>query len=51
MLRADSYSPQGFQRRDVHLDAADLEAIASTLAGIDVQGARYPAALQSLVGR
>jgi len=36
---------------DVQLDAADLEAIASTLASIDVQGARYPAALQSLVGR
>ena len=36
---------------DVHLDAADLEAIASALASIDVQGARYPAALQSLVGR
>jgi len=36
---------------DVHLDAADLEAIASALSGIDVQGARYPAALQSLVGR
>ena len=36
---------------DVHLDAADLEAIAITLAGIDVQGARYPASLQSLVGR
>jgi len=36
---------------DVRLDAADLEAIASTLASIDVQGSRYPPALQSLVGR
>jgi len=36
---------------DVHLDGADLEAIASALASIDIQGARYPVALQGLVGR
>jgi pyridoxine 4-dehydrogenase len=36
---------------DVHLDAADLEAIANALSDIEVQGARYPEALQKLVGR
>jgi len=36
---------------DVHLDAADLQEIAGALSGIEVQGARYPDALQQRVGR
>ena len=35
----------------VELDPSDLRQIESTLAGIEVQGARYPAQLQNLVGR
>jgi aryl-alcohol dehydrogenase-like predicted oxidoreductase len=35
----------------VELDASDLHQIESALAGIEVQGARYPAQLQNLVGR
>ena len=35
----------------VHLDADDLRAIDEALAKIAVQGARYPAHLQALVGR
>jgi aryl-alcohol dehydrogenase-like predicted oxidoreductase len=36
---------------DVELDAADLRRIADALAGIKIEGARYPAALASRVGR
>jgi aryl-alcohol dehydrogenase-like predicted oxidoreductase len=36
---------------DVHLDAADLAAIANALSDIEVRGARYPEAMQKLVGR
>ena len=36
---------------DVHLDAADLQEISGALSGIEVQGARYPDALQQRVGR
>jgi aryl-alcohol dehydrogenase-like predicted oxidoreductase len=36
---------------DLELTAADLRAIESALAGIAVQGARYPAALQQAVDR
>ena len=36
---------------DVDLDATDLQEIASALSGIEVQGARYPDALQQRVGR
>ena len=36
---------------NVELDPSDLRQIESTLAGIEVQGARYPAQLQNLVGR
>jgi aryl-alcohol dehydrogenase-like predicted oxidoreductase len=35
----------------VELDPSDLRQIESALAGIEVQGARYPAQLQNLVGR
>jgi aryl-alcohol dehydrogenase-like predicted oxidoreductase len=35
----------------VELNAGDLHEIEGALAGIEVQGARYPAQLQSLVGR
>ena len=35
----------------VELDPSDLRQIESALAGIEVVGARYPAALQTLVGR
>ncbi len=35
----------------VELKSGDLRQIESVLAGIEVQGARYPAQLQSLVGR
>ena len=35
----------------VELSAHDLSEIQSAVAGIEVQGARYPATLQSLVGR
>jgi aryl-alcohol dehydrogenase-like predicted oxidoreductase len=36
---------------DVELSAEDLKEIESSFAGIDVQGERYPEALQRLVGR
>ncbi len=36
---------------DVQLSAGDLEEIQAALAGIEVQGARYPEHLQKLVGR
>ncbi|MEX8495007.1 aldo/keto reductase [Sphaerotilus sp.] len=36
---------------DVELDAADLQRIAQALAGITIEGARYPAALAGRVGR
>jgi aryl-alcohol dehydrogenase-like predicted oxidoreductase len=36
---------------DVELDAADLRRIVDALAGIKIEGARYPAALASRVGR
>jgi aryl-alcohol dehydrogenase-like predicted oxidoreductase len=35
----------------VELNASDLHEIEGALAGIEVQGARYPAHLQSRVGR
>jgi len=36
---------------DLHLTADDLGAIADALAEIEIHGARYPADLQSRVGR
>lgn len=36
---------------DVELEAADLSEIAAALAGIEPQGARYPAQLQARVGK
>jgi aryl-alcohol dehydrogenase-like predicted oxidoreductase len=36
---------------DVSLSPADLRQIADALAKVEVQGARYPAHLQALVGR
>ncbi|MGC3990669.1 MAG: aldo/keto reductase [Chthoniobacteraceae bacterium] len=36
---------------EVELTSADLQTIAEALAGIEVQGARYPENLQKLVGR
>jgi len=35
----------------VELSAHDLSEIQSAVSGIEVQGARYPAALQARVGR
>jgi len=36
---------------DVELSAEDLKQIESAFAGIEVQGERYPEAMQKLVGR
>jgi hypothetical protein len=36
---------------EVELSAADLQRIADALAQVQVQGDRYPAALQARVGR
>jgi len=36
---------------DVELSAEDLQEIESAFSGIEVQGERYPEALQRLVGR
>jgi aryl-alcohol dehydrogenase-like predicted oxidoreductase len=36
---------------DVELSTEDLKEIESAFSGIEVQGERYPAALQKLVGR